>query len=188
MIQKLIRVQGVGLLHDALPSGAVELKRVVAIYAENGRGKTTWSTVCHSLATNEGQLVTERATIGGTLGPAVELLLDDTCYRFESGAWGGRGSNLVVFDSWFVDENVFSGSQIRPEHREHLLEFALGERGVALKTQVDDIANEIQSINRETLAREKTIRAYAGPYPAEEFAALRRDPDLDAKIQEKKEC
>jgi wobble nucleotide-excising tRNase len=184
MIERLIRVQGIGLLHDALPNGALELGRVVAVYAENGRGKTTWSTICHSLAVNNGQLLAERATIGGSLSPAVELLLDDACYRFQSGAWDARCSNLIVFDSGFVDRNVYSGVQIGPEHRENLLEFALGEQGVSLKAQVDNIADEIQTMNRDMQAKEKIIKAYAGPYSVDDFMALRQDPGLDKTIEQ----
>ena len=37
MIQTIVTLRGIGLLHDALPSGTVELNRITVIYAENER-------------------------------------------------------------------------------------------------------------------------------------------------------
>jgi len=56
MIEKIVKLRGIGLLHDSLPSGAIQLKPVTIIYGENGRGKSTFSTVCYSLATGESQI------------------------------------------------------------------------------------------------------------------------------------
>ncbi len=53
MIEKIVKLRGIGLLHEPLPSGAIQLKPLTLIYAENGRGKSTFATICHSLACGE---------------------------------------------------------------------------------------------------------------------------------------
>src|ERR1035438_7655623 len=45
MIRKILKLQNVGLLQDATQNGAVDLARVTAIYADNGRGKSTLAAV-----------------------------------------------------------------------------------------------------------------------------------------------
>jgi hypothetical protein len=40
-INMILKLQNVGLLQDATQNGAVDLARVTAIYADNGRGKLT---------------------------------------------------------------------------------------------------------------------------------------------------
>ena len=43
MIEEIIKLKGIGMLHDSLPNGPLALSQAVAIYAENGRGKSTFS-------------------------------------------------------------------------------------------------------------------------------------------------
>ncbi|HHW03152.1 MAG TPA: hypothetical protein GXX35_10145 [Thermoanaerobacterales bacterium] len=57
MIEKFIIVKGIGLLHNALPSGALALKKINVIYAENGRGKSTFAAMCRSLSTGDAQTI-----------------------------------------------------------------------------------------------------------------------------------
>jgi wobble nucleotide-excising tRNase len=45
MISKILKLQNVGLLQDATQGGAVTLGQVTAIYADNGRGKSTLTSV-----------------------------------------------------------------------------------------------------------------------------------------------
>ena len=49
MIEKITQLKGIGMLHDSVPSGELALSNAVAIYAENGRGKSTFSHLLRSL-------------------------------------------------------------------------------------------------------------------------------------------
>jgi hypothetical protein len=43
--------------------------------------------------------------------------------------------DIVVFDSEFVEHNVYSGFEVRSEQRQALLEFALGDQTGAFLNQ-----------------------------------------------------
>ena len=63
---------------------------------------------------------------------------------YENGAWAGRLSDVAIFDSEFVEQNVYSGFAVRPDQRQALLDFALGDTTVDLKKRIDGIAKSIK--------------------------------------------
>jgi len=103
MIQKLVTLRGIGLLHDALPSGAINLKRVTVIYAENERGKSTFAAICRALADRNGDIISARRTFSGTHDPQVHFRINGQSYVFKDGVWSPGYLKICVFDSCFVD-------------------------------------------------------------------------------------
>jgi len=53
---------------------------------------------------------------GGQYDPSVELLIANKPHKFESHAWSAGCTDILVFDEKFVDENVYSGSEVGAEH------------------------------------------------------------------------
>jgi len=182
MIEKIIKLHSVGILHKPLPQGAIELSNLTAIYAENGRGKSTFACICRSLAENDPEPLRSRETIQSEHEPTVELRISGRNYKFENGNWDNANPEILVFDSEFVDRNVYSGNRLEPEHRENLLEFVLGERGVTLKNEMDQITGMIEALNRELREKSSELSSYAKPYNVDEFVNLQPDAELDQKI------
>ena len=183
MIEKIVKLRGIGLLHEPLPSGAIQLKPVTLIYAENGRGKSTFATICHSLACGEVHLVQEKKTLGSSYIPEVHFRIQGQSFEFYDGQWTKLCSNILVFDEWFIEKNVCIGSRIEPVHRENLLEFALGEQGVRLKEEIDEINKNIAQINEKLRELKGLISQHKGPFSIEEFVHLQPDPDIDVKLR-----
>jgi len=184
MIHRIVTLRGIGLLHDALPSGAVELKGITVIYAENERGKSTFAAICRALADGNGELISARRTFSGTHDPQVHFRISDQSYKFENGAWNQDYPKIIVFDSHFVETNVCLGSRVEASHRENLLEFALGEHGVRLKKDIDEKTRRIDEINREMRDKARLISQHSDPYSVEEFVELQPEPDIDARLDE----
>lgn len=63
MIKKILKIKNVGLLQDATLNGAVELATVTAIYAENGRGKSTFAAVMRACQLADVGRLSARKTI-----------------------------------------------------------------------------------------------------------------------------
>lgn len=184
MIEKIVRIRGIGLLHNSLPSGALPMKPLTVIYAENGRGKSTFAVVCHSLATGDGQPIQDKKTIRGTCEPEVHFRINNQSYEFRNGQWDSSCPNILVFDDRFVEMNVCIGSRIEPSHRENLLEFAIGERGVRLKSEIDETNENIERVNEELRNLEELISQHKGPFTLKEFIQLEPVPDVDARLKE----
>ncbi|MCL6445188.1 MAG: AAA family ATPase [Alicyclobacillus sp.] len=184
MIKKIIKLRGIGLLHDALPSGALELKPLTTIYAENGRGKSTFAAICQSLATGDATLLRAKDTIGGSYSPHVAFRINDSNYELQDGKWSGEYQDILVFDEQFVETNVCIGSRIEPIHRENLLEFVLGEEGVRLKEEIDSITDKIDSLNKDLRTLTNAISQHKGPFTVDEFVHIQPANDVDAKLHE----
>jgi wobble nucleotide-excising tRNase len=145
MIRKIVKLQNVGLLQDACANGAVGLGRVTSIYSDNGRGKSTLAAVLRACQLGDVGRMNARKTLDSATAPQVDLLLSTGAHvEFKKNVWTGHPPTIAVFDSEFVEQNVYSGFEIRPDQRQALLEFALGDATVALKKQVEQLSQAIK--------------------------------------------
>jgi len=184
MIRKILKIQNVGLLQNATSSGAVELSQVTAIYAENGRGKSTLASIMRSCQLNDSGRLNARKTIDVTNSPEITFLLrEGNQVEFKDNVWSGPKPNIVVFDSEFVEQNVYSGFEIRPDQRQSLLEFALGDQTVQLKQRVDQLTQDIEIQTNKRTQAEKALVGYASPYKVSDFIELQELPDVQQQIE-----
>jgi wobble nucleotide-excising tRNase len=182
VIKRILKIQNVGLFQN-IPT-PLALGKVTAVYAENGRGKSTLATILRSSATNDGTLLASRQTIDKQSEPqAVDILWESGQHRkFENGAWTGASHVLKIFDATFVDQNVYSGSEVKAEHRQALLDFALGDDAVAAKREVDRLTEEIREVTASITAKNKELAAHAAPLSTEQFRSLEPVEDIPAKL------
>jgi wobble nucleotide-excising tRNase len=173
MIRKILKLQNVGLLQDATQNGAVDLARVTAIYADNGRGKSTLATVLRACQLGDAGRLQAKKTIDATNDPEVKFLLPTGSHvDFTANVWATTLPDIVVFDSEFVEQNIYSGFEVRTDQRQSLLEFALGDQTVQLKKQIDQLANDIATQTGKKAQAEKTLAGFATPYPVAQFITL----------------
>lgn len=157
MIKKIIKIVNVGRFENYSASGDVELKKINAIFAENGRGKTTISAIFRSLKNNEPVFISERKTLGAEGDPEVEILIDTQTYKFKT-HWGQGYTDIEIFDSVFVDKNVFSGEHVEHDHKRNLYRFVVGENGVNLALKVDELDKNIRDKNGEITEKKLTLQ------------------------------
>ena len=183
MIRKIIKIQNVGLMRDACVSGAVDLGRVTAIYSDNGRGKSTLAAVLRACQLGDAGRMNARKTIDSGDPPEVDLLLPTGAHvEFKANIWTGNAPAIAVFDSEFVEQNVYSGFEIRPDQRQSLLEFALGDQTVKLKQQVEQLSQSIKEQTAKRSTAEKTLTGFASPFTVNDFIALQPIPDAQQQI------
>ena len=127
MIEEIIKLKGIGMLHDAVPDGGLALSQAVAIYAENGRGKSTFSHLLRSLSDNDCTAVSARRSLRQEDEPSAEILIDGAKHTLSHGSWDQPYDGLRLFDDHFVEENVSVGSLVGARHLERLLAYALGD-------------------------------------------------------------
>lgn len=99
---------------------------------------------------------------------------------FTNGTWSDKAADLLIFDSDFVEKNVYSGHEVRRDQRQVLLEFALGDQAVALKKTIDDLTAQIDTATRARSDAEKDIAAFARQMPTQQFIKLVLVPDAAA--------
>lgn len=142
MIEEIIKLKGIGMLHDAVPDDGLTLSGGVAIYAENGRGKSTFSHLLRSLSDNDSTAVSARRSLRQDDEPFAEILIDGTKHTLTQGSWDQPYGGLHLFDDRFVEEHVSVGSLIGARHLERLLAHAL--RDDEAPSTAEDIADALE--------------------------------------------
>jgi wobble nucleotide-excising tRNase len=144
VIDEIIKLRGIGLLHDSLPNGPQALSKAVAIYSDSGRGKSTFSALLRSLSDNDCQAVLARQTLRAEVEPYAEVLIGDATHTLSHGSWDKTYEGVRVFDDDFVEKNVSLGSLVALKHLEHLLVFALGEDMGRPTEVIEDVLEEFR--------------------------------------------
>lgn len=156
MLEKIHKIKGVGLLHDA-DGRRHKFQKATFIYADNGRGKSTLASLLRSCSTNNPALVAQRRTINGTNDQEVDIQFSNgERSKFQNGRWDISRPNIVIFDSAFVEQNVYAGGQVSTEQRKNLLKFAIGENAVAAQQEYDQADQELKEAT--ALIRDITMR------------------------------
>lgn len=184
MLVRIESVTGLGLLHDAR-GVAHKLESRALIYAGNGRGKSTVASILRSCATGQINTLQERVTIDGTKDARVVLQFDaGHRVTFEQNSWTEQRQELVIYDSEFVERNVHSGTEITPEHRRNLLDFALGDQAVQAKAEEESASVKQQQATASIRQLSSQLEAHAGRTSLPVFRALK--PVSDAKTKRAK--
>ncbi|WP_229195437.1 AAA family ATPase [Bradyrhizobium acaciae] len=187
MLNNLRLLQNVGQFDSVSTGAGLQLAKLALGYAENGRGKTTLSSILRSLATNDPVLIRERHRLGATHAPRVivDCAGGPPHAMYDNGAWNRHVPDIAIFDDAFVDQNICSGLAIDAAHRQHLHEFILGAQGVTL-----NLAVQTQVQNIETISRSLRDLAAAIPetarfgVPVEQFCSLPPNPEVDDAIRD----
>lgn len=187
MLERIVRLENVGLFKSGVPK-AFALGKVALIYADNARGKSTLSAILRACATGDANALNARATIDAKSPPKVlmrfALPAGGTNVTFDNGQWDAAVPHIQVFDQGFVEQNVYAGSEVQPDHHQALLDFAIGSAAVAKKKEVDDHGIAQVAATRARTAAEDKLRGYRGQTALDAFLALPKEEDPDARIAE----
>lgn len=185
MINRLQLLRNVGSF-DSVNSGAsIPLNRLTLVYAENGRGKTTLAAILRSLATGNSIPIAERRRLAAQHPPHVVLDCSGGPPEamFHNNAWNRTLPNMAVFDDVFVDQNVYSGLAVEPEHRQNLHELILGAQGVTLNQRLQQLVTEVEGHNTALRTKAAAVpAAERGALSVDQFCALSARADIEAAI------
>jgi wobble nucleotide-excising tRNase len=187
MILRFNIIRNVTQFDSVQPDADANFKRLTLVYAENGRGKTSLSSIFRSLSTGISTSIQERSRLGSTHLPHIVIACDTPTgtHVFENNRWNHAYPTLSIFDDVFIFDNVYSGLEVGPNHRQNLHEFILGSRGVILARRVDELATNISEINsniqRASISIPVNIR---GQLTVDQFCALTARVDINQEIED----
>ncbi|HMD83757.1 MAG TPA: AAA family ATPase [Terriglobia bacterium] len=186
MINKILFIKNVGRFVDYSGHGDVEFQKLTLIFGENGRGKTMLSAILRSLGTGDAQCLLERKSIKSSKEPEACIRVNSASHTFKNGNWDNPVPELEVFDTTFINENVYSGVYVDHEHRKNLYRFIVGKKGVQLANAVDDLDTKSRDKSEEIKSKGKEIQQnILGAMSVEQFVSLPFVPDVDKQIGEK---
>ncbi len=162
-ILKLVQIDNVGKFQKYSCHGDMNLSDISLIYGENGKGKTTLSTILRSLKTGDVSLIREKKCAGGQGPINVKILLEKNRiaeFSEDSETWSIQNSDLEIFDSYHVNNNVYSGDHVDHTHKKNLYYLVIGEQGVHMAQEIEQIDSEIKDINDSIKVIENQIKSY----------------------------
>src|SRR5688572_25252851 len=142
MLKKIIGIKNVGRFAECGGHGDVEFRQKTYLFAENGRGKSTLCAIIRSLQSGDGAIITGRKRLGQIAAPEVTLRLENRTAAYRNGTWDAPHSDIMVFDSAFVHENVYAGDLVDHGHKRNLHRVIVGRRGVALALSVEQLDSQ----------------------------------------------
>jgi wobble nucleotide-excising tRNase len=186
MINKILGIKSVGKFVNYSSKGDVEFRKLTLIFGENGRGKTMLSAILRSLATGDATCLLERKTVRSTAPLEVLVRVGDTDHTFKSGKWDAVVPEIQVFDTTFVNENVYSGVYVELEHKRNLYKYILGKKGVQLASAVDDLDAQNRDKNTEIAENERLLKPHILRLcSVQAFVNTVPIQDVDRRIKEK---
>lgn len=190
VLKELRYVQNVGRFEKAGPTGDAGFGSCTLVFGENGWGKSTLADILRSLTTNNPAIVIGRKTLAGGPDQKVVLRIGTQQAVFERGAWTGPRPQIAVYDSVFINENVFSGDHVSADHLKNQYGLVVGEEGVRRVRRIVALDEENRDINAAVRALESqldaVIRTAAPPgMKRDAFLALQKRDDTDAAITAK---
>ena len=141
MILKVEQISSVGKFRDFKAKGDIAFNPFTLIYADNGCGKTTLVSILRSLMNNDATIIRKRLSTNHRTDQAVQLFVKDNSgakvsITFGKTGWKSSIDNFEIFDTHFVNENIYSGFEISDEHKKKLHQFVVGAQGVAIKNKI----------------------------------------------------
>ena len=185
MITNIKRLENIGTFSSDSGVAKLDFKRIVLIYGDNGRGKTTLAAILHSLMSNDPEPIIGRHRLGATEPPHAVLQSDGSppSLVFSNGSWN-RTLPLKIFDDSFIESNVCSGLEVDPEHRQNLAELVLGEKGVSLTRALQEIISRDDQLGRNRRAKSDAIpENLRHGLSVDDFCDLDELPDIADRIE-----
>lgn len=182
MLERVESVRGIGLLYGA-NGKPHKLEQVTLVYADNGRGKSTLTTILRSASINDPSLILACRTVDGVDAPEVVLQFGSGHkVTFQNGTWSETRPEFLIFDADFIGRNVHSGGEVSTDHRRHLLEFALGDAAVAARRDVEQATADSRIATQGMQNAEQALSAYHVGMSLAQFERLTQVPDVDVQI------
>ncbi|MAU40156.1 MAG: hypothetical protein CMF31_00875 [Kordiimonas sp.] len=185
MISDISLIRNVGRF-DSVSSGAnIPFEKFTFVYGENGRGKTTISSILKSLGTNEASLVLERHRLGATHPPHIVINSSQGQHQFQNSQWNTGHNDVVVFDDNFVAQNVCSGIEVDNAHCKNLHELIVGAQGVSLNATLQAAIKEVEEHNTTLRTLGSNIPAnIRGQLNIDQFCSLEVKDNIDQLVEE----
>lgn len=186
MILKIEKIKNIGNYEDYIAAGDVSLKKMNLIYAENGSGKTTIARILHSMSVNDSSIISQRKRIGSNT-PSEIIIKDEEIgqINYNENKWYRNNPNVIVFDTYFVSENVYTGFYISGDNRKHLYKFVLGDTGVEIAKKVERVKNLLEKNTKEINELYEQIITLSKVQDVEKVCAIKQLSEIDKLIEEK---
>lgn len=159
MLSSIKFIQNIGRFETARPAPGTSYNRTTLIFGENGWGKSTLADILRSLTSNNPDILKGRKTLASYAEQKAVLGIDTQLAVYENNAWNGPRPRIAVYDSAFVNDNVFSGDIVSTDHLKKQYGLVIGEEGVRLVQHIVKLDDENRTVNAAIKSVEDSLKA-----------------------------
>lgn len=159
MLQEIRFIQSIGRFEEAKPLQNTRFGRCTLIFGENGWGKSTVADILRSLSTNNPSILAGRATLDVTGPQKAVLHVAGQNAVFQDNAWSGPRPHVAVYDSSFINDNVYSGDIVSAEHLKNQYGLVVGDEGVSRVRRIVDLDGDNRDNNKAINDTENELKA-----------------------------
>lgn len=184
MISK-IEIKGVGRYHNSMMEKESFSEKTL-IYGANTSGKSTLTDIFWSFKTGNPHIIEGRKTFGYRGEQQVQIIDDKgTVSRFPGTEWAKGCSYIEIFDSRFINDNIFEGEAITFDHQKKLNQVVIGARGMALNQQINELQAELNNFTAQKMAKSKLFsNTFKRDITLDDFIKLPRIKDAEEQLKE----
>jgi len=150
MIKRIKAIENVGTFSNFKDGGTIQFEPLTFIYGLNSYGKSTLTDVFRSLSTQDPTILHNRKTIPSkysnrqNIKISYQNVLEEKNISFEQNNWqlNDFEYDLQIFDSRFIDDNVFTGLNITRDNKLKITDFILGEENVKIALEIENLKKE----------------------------------------------
>ncbi len=141
---------------------------------------------------NDPAILNGRKTLTATEPSKVVLRFDAQPAIFQNGAWKGPRPRIVIYDSAFINDNVFSGDIVSADHLKNQYGLVIGTEGVQRVRRLIELDGENRDNNKAIAAAEAELTAIirtigAPAITLDSFLALEPRADIEVAVTAQKE-
>lgn len=160
-IKKIKSIENVGSFYKYNDS-ALEFLQSNIIYALNGYGKTTLTSIFKSLKDNSIEIITGRKSLNSSEPDKQKIIIEceggqnyifGNLWKLNSSNLSSGNPDIVIFDDEFVANNIFA-EKFEIDHKKALYRIIFGVDGIQMSQELNEAR-----INKKELERQKNDKA-----------------------------
>ncbi|MFN4314178.1 MAG: AAA family ATPase [Chitinophagaceae bacterium] len=185
MVSRIMQIKGIGRFIN-MQTEHLELGTNTLVFGQNTAGKSTLTDIFWSLKTGDPALIEGRRTFGYSGPQQVELQgSNGFFYTYPGAAWNEGNSLIEIFDTQFINENIFEGNEIHFDNQQKLHNIIIGGEGKRLSDDLMKCHERFAQITKEKTDRTKYFnRAFEKKILMPDFQHLPKFDDPERLIKE----
>jgi wobble nucleotide-excising tRNase len=193
-LKRIKEIKNIGKFCNVTNIAGIEFSATTIIYANNGNGKSTFTSILRSLHTGNNKILIGKKTLGSNGAKKIEIDFEDNpsplIAKFESKKWSIPPNDRVfIFDSKFISENIFDGEKLGDDHKANLHKVVVGAEGKKYAEIVSEAMVKVKKCeqSKRDLSAQYTASVFSKIYTLDDFLKIKKDDEIDKKIEEKKQ-
>lgn len=164
MFEKIPRIENLGSFYKL--DSTVVFNNTNIIYALNGYGKTTFTSIIRSIKENNPSLLIGRKSFKANVKDKISIICNcsgKNTYKFTGDKWllneaelTQRNNNIIIFDDEFVNNNIFA-EKFEIEHKKALYKIIFGADGIKISKDLTELRRNKKTLNDEVVALQKNL-------------------------------